>query len=89
MLQPCFGVVQQLVSDGTVESLVISVGTQRRAVLEAVAFGTFLRDVEEDVGNEYDLLTPARMPPYGRGGNGGGGSGGVPVNPGPNPLAGV
>ena len=86
--------MQQLVSDGAVESLVISVGTQRRAVLEAVAFGTFLRDVEEHVGDEYSLLTPARVPPYGRGdgGNGGGGrggGGGRPVPQGPSPLAGV
>lgn len=76
--------VQQLVSDGSVESMVISVGTQRRAVLEAVAFGTFLRDVEEHVGDEYELLTPARMPPYGKGEGGGG-----PSGPGPSPLAGV
>lgn len=84
--------VQQLVSDGSVESLVISVGTQRRAVLEAVAFGTFLRDVEEHVGDEYSLLTPARVPPYGRGDGGGGGGrggGGRPVPQGPSPLAGV
>ncbi|KAK9842873.1 hypothetical protein WJX74_003735 [Apatococcus lobatus] len=81
--------VQQLVSDGSVESLVISVGTQRRAVLEAVAFGTFLRDVEEHVGDEYSLLTPARVPPYGRGEGGGGGGGGRPVPQGPSPLAGV
>lgn len=79
-------------SDGSVESLVISVGTQRRAVLEAVAFGTFLRDVEEHVGDEYSLLTPARVPPYGRGDGGGGGGrggGGRPVPQGPSPLAGV
>lgn len=81
--------MQQLVSNGQVESLVVSVGTQRRAVLEAVAFGTFLRDVEEHVGEEYDLLTPAKMPPYGRGGQGGSGGGSAPSGPGPSPLAGV
>lgn len=34
------------------------VGTQRRAVLEAVAYGCFLRDVESWVDTEYELLTP-------------------------------
>ena len=77
--------MQQVVENGQVESLVISVATQRRAVLEAVAFGTFLRDVEEHVGAEYDLLTPARLPPYGRGRQGG--DGGAPT--GGSPLAGV
>lgn len=32
-----------------VETLTMTVATQRRAVLEAVAFGTFLRDVETHV----------------------------------------
>lgn len=52
----------------TVEALSITVGTQRRAVLEAIAFGTFLRDVESYVDSEYQLLTPVL--PAGRGGGG-------------------
>lgn len=36
----------------------MTVGTQRRAVLEAVAYGTFLRDVESFVDTEYHLITP-------------------------------
>ncbi len=38
----------------------MTVGTQRRAVLEAVAYGCFLRDVEMQVGDDFPLLlTPA------------------------------
>ncbi|GAX74028.1 hypothetical protein CEUSTIGMA_g1478.t1 [Chlamydomonas eustigma] len=44
-----------------IQTVTMSVGTQRRAVLEAVAFGTFLRDVETWVQTEYSLLTP--LPP--------------------------
>lgn len=62
------------VADGRVESLTISVNTQRRAVLEAVAFGTFLRDVESYVDTEYALLTPAGS--TSRGGDGGSGGSG-------------
>jgi hypothetical protein len=50
--------VQEAVKDGRVESVVMTVGTQRRAVLEAVAYGCFLRDVESWVDTEYELLTP-------------------------------
>lgn len=51
--------VQQAVADGKVESVVMTVGTQRRAVLEAVAYGCFLRDVESWVDGEWEqLLTP-------------------------------
>ena len=66
-----------------VECLLISVGTQRRAVLEAIAFGAFLRDVETYVDSEYQLLTPissAGSGPFGssprddNGGRGGGGN---------------
>ncbi len=57
------------------------------AVLEAVAFGTFLRDVETFVDNEYALLTPPGSPPGGGGGGGGGGGRKVPA--GGSPLAGV
>ena len=57
-----------------VETLTMTVGTQRRAVLEAVAFGTFLRDVETWVDTDYHLLTPLpppRLPPGGGGKDGG------------------
>ncbi|GAB4818218.1 hypothetical protein N2152v2_005264 [Parachlorella kessleri] len=46
------------VADGTVESVTMTIGTQRRAVLEAVAYGCFLRDVESQVDTDYALLTP-------------------------------
>lgn len=45
-----------------VETLTMTVGTQRRAVLEAVAYGTFLRDVETWVQVDYGLLTPLPAP---------------------------
>lgn len=37
---------QEAVQNDKVENIMISVGTQRRAVLEAIAFGAFLRCVE-------------------------------------------
>lgn len=74
--------VQSAVNSGAVESVTITVGTQRRAVLEAVAFGTFLRDVETHVDTEYALLTPPSVD----GGSGGGGQG---ARKGGSPLAGV
>ncbi|PNH03539.1 hypothetical protein TSOC_010392 [Tetrabaena socialis] len=49
------------VENDKVETLTMRVQTQRRSVLEAVAFGTFLRDVESWVQSEYSLLTP--LPP--------------------------
>ena len=49
--------VQQAVADNNVEVVDMTVGTQRRAVLEAVAYGCFLRDVECWVDREYALLT--------------------------------
>ena len=61
--------MQQAVEKDEVQSLSITVGTQRRAVLEAIAFGTFLRDVESYVEQEYQLLTP--ILPSGKGGKGG------------------
>ncbi|KAF5828398.1 hypothetical protein DUNSADRAFT_17668 [Dunaliella salina] len=67
------------VETDAVETLTMTVGTQRRAVLEAVAFGTFLRDVESWVDTEYQLLTPLpppKLPPGGMGGLGGPGVGG-------------
>jgi len=51
--------VQEAVESDRVSNLVVSVATQRRAVLEAVAYGTFLRSVEQRVDNEYGLLTLA------------------------------
>lgn len=56
--------VESAVESGAVETLVITVGTQRRAVLEAVAFGTFLRDVETWVENDYGLLTALPPPDF-------------------------
>ena len=50
--------VQEAVASGNVEVVDITVGTQRRAVLEAVAYGCFLRDVESWVDRDYALLTP-------------------------------
>ena len=41
-----------------VDVMQVTVATQRRAVLEAIAFGSFLRDVETYVDSEYQLLTP-------------------------------
>lgn len=66
--------LQSAVSEDKVESLTLTVGTQRRSVLEAIAFGTFLRDVETHVNEEYGLLTPALPPGPSGGGRGGGGS---------------
>ena len=72
---------QEAVEQDKVENMTITVGTQRRAVLEAIAFGAFLRDVETHVDMEYRLLTPVSSagggPFSGRGdGDGSGGSGG-------------
>jgi gas vesicle protein len=62
--------VQQAVAENNVEVVDMTVGTQRRAVLEAVAYGCFLRDVESWVDREYALLTPVSS-------SGGGGYGNV------------
>lgn len=51
--------VSAAVEAGTVDVLNVTVATQRRAILEAVAFGTFLRDVELDIDTKYGLLTPS------------------------------
>ena len=69
----------------------VSVGTQRRAVLEAIAFGAFLRDVETYVDTDYHGLLTANSSGSGgfggglggdtRGGDDGGGSGGAKVKP--------
>jgi hypothetical protein len=54
--------IQSAVAGNKIETVTMSVATQRRCVLEAVAFGSFLRDVEGFVGNEYGLLTPLPAP---------------------------
>jgi len=66
--------VKKEVDAGSIESITISVGTQRRAILEAIAFGTFLRDVEDNFNSNYQLLTANPAKPDGPGGGGGGGS---------------
>lgn len=48
-----------------VETVTMTQTVQRRAVLEAVAYGSFLRDVETWVQTDYQLLTPAPLPPAG------------------------
>lgn len=62
---PCTPVAPQVEKD-LVETVTMTVGVQKRAVLEAVAFGTFLRDVETYVQDDYALLTPIaplKLPP--------------------------
>lgn len=51
--------VAKEVEAGSIDSVMITVGTQRRAILEAIAFGTFLRDVEGKIDSNYGLLTAA------------------------------
>ena len=46
------------IASGAIDSLTLPYAQQRRVVLEAVAFGSFLRDVEGRVGTEPKLLTP-------------------------------
>merc|ERR1719218_486345 len=77
--------VQDVVGGGKVKTVTLPVATQRRVVLEAVAFGSFLRDVESYVdGYDGRLLTPAparAAPPgmIGGGGDGEGNGGGQPA----------
>ena len=77
--------VQDVVGGGKVKTVTLPVATQRRVVLEAVAFGSFLRDVESYVdGYDGRLLTPApaRAAPPGMIGGGGdveGNGGGQPA----------
>jgi hypothetical protein len=54
------------IDSGAIESLTLPYAQQRRVVLEAVAFGSFMRDVEGRVGAEHTLLTPV---PGGGGGS--------------------
>ena len=64
--------VKKEVEAGSIESIAITVGTQRRAILEAIAFGTFLRDVEDNINSNYQhLLTANPTKPDGPGGGGG------------------
>lgn len=51
--------IQSAVMDEKVATLTLTYSTQRRIILEAVAFGSFLRDVETRVDTDYHLLTPA------------------------------
>jgi hypothetical protein len=51
--------VHNAIASGAVETLTLPYTQQRRVVLEAVAFGAFLRDVESRVAAEPALLTPA------------------------------
>lgn len=51
--------VKKEMDSGAIESVTLTVGTQRRAILEAIAFGTFLRDVESSIDADYGLLTAA------------------------------
>ena len=44
--------LQNAVAGGEVRSLTLTVAAQRRVVLEAVAFGAFLRDIESYVAKE-------------------------------------
>ena len=55
--------VQKEMELGNVDSVTITVATQRRAILEAIAFGTFLRDVEGIIDSNYGLLTAAAATP--------------------------
>lgn len=64
-----------------VEVMTVSVATQRRAVLEAIAFGSFLRDVETYVDTEYQLLTPSSSASGGGGLSGFGPMGGPDDGP--------
>lgn len=70
--------VRKEVEAGSIESITISVGTQRRAILEAIAFGTFLRDVEDSINSSYHLLTANPSKSDGPGGGGGGGRVSIP-----------
>lgn len=50
--------IAEAVQSGKVQVLTLTYATQRRVILEAVAFGSFLRDVEMKVAREPALLTP-------------------------------
>ena len=74
--------VEDIVGGGKVATVTLPVATQRRVVLEAVAFGSFLRDAETFVdARDGRLLTPAppRQGPPGMLGGGGDQDGGARV----------
>ena len=74
--------VEDVVGGGKVATVTLPVTTQRRVVLEAVAFGSFLRDAEAYVdARDGRLLTPAprRRGPPGMLGGGEGPDGGARV----------
>ena len=52
--------VHNAIASGAVDTLTLPYAQQRRVVLEAVAFGSFLRDVEARVASEPALLSPVR-----------------------------
>jgi hypothetical protein len=55
--------VQEAVESDRVSNITVTVATQRRAVLEAVAYGCFLRDIETWVDTEYGLLSATTTSP--------------------------
>ena len=58
-----------MVANNDVETLTLPYAAQRRLVLEAVAFGSFLRDAESQVEfKDERLLTPTSAPKRGGGG---------------------
>lgn len=77
--QELMSYVSQAVESGKVQTLTLPYITQRRIILEAVAFGAFLRDVESYVISEY---TPLLSPPSDQSGPGGISS----FRSGPNPF---
>lgn len=48
---------QNAIQNDQVQTVTMFVSTQRRAVLEAVAFGTFVRDKEIYVDTNFGILT--------------------------------
>jgi hypothetical protein len=55
--------LQEVIATGEVRSLTLTVAAQRRVVLEAVAFGAFLRDIENYVAKETVGLLTGNSPP--------------------------
>merc|ERR1712174_68993 len=55
--------LQEVIASGEVKSLTLTVAAQRRVVLEAVAFGAFLRDIENYVAKETVGLLTGNSPP--------------------------
>ena len=48
---------QSAIEEDKVQTVTMYISTQRRAVLEAVAFGTFVRDKEIYVDTQFGILT--------------------------------